>query len=122
MSKGGYNGGSTLVHAGSSWGGRGSVTSQPADKPKRKSPKPKLPRRKGRSANGNGLTIPEQISRATERVQAVESEIVKTKRLLAKLERDLVKALEGVVAAQSLRRRTALGTALHEAQKAKAPK
>ncbi|WP_430445314.1 hypothetical protein [Sphingorhabdus contaminans] len=126
MGKGGYNGGSTVIHAGSGWFGGGSVTSRPADK-KKASPHSLKPKRKKSakvknavaSKKGNGLTIAEKIRKADQKVLSLESEIGKTRRHLAALERDLTRAKSEAEAARNLPRKTALGAALHEAGKLK---
>lgn len=126
MGKGGYNGGSTVIHAGSSWFGRGSVTSQPGEKKKRP-PADTRPKRKKKGAKvdisapkkGSGLTIAEITVKAEQKVRALESDITKTKQRLASLERDLTRARSELDTARNLPRKTALGAALHEAEKAK---
>lgn len=118
-----YNGGSTVIHAGSGWFGKGSVTSQPGEKKKHppRTSKPKKRKAKKGSptprAKGNGLTIPEMIARAEKRVQAIHKEIANTKRRLAALERDLTRAQSQVEVARNTPRKTAAGAALHEAEK-----
>lgn len=120
MGKGGYNGGSTVIHAGSGWFGKGSVTSQPAAK-KKKPPESANPKRKkkaqkgnlGLSSKGNGLTRADIVAKATQRVRTIESEIAKTKQRLATLERDLAQAIVAVKAAQSLPSKTVQGFAHH---------
>lgn len=126
MSKGGYHGGSTVIHAGSGWVGRGSVTSQPADKPKRapapSKPKPKKKAKKGSlgvANKGNGLTIAEIVAKAAQKVRALENEIAKARKRLTVLESDLARAKVDADATRNLPRKSALGAALHEAGKAK---
>ena len=126
MGKGGYIGGSTVIHAGSGWIGRGSVTSQPAEKPKRAPATGKANSKKkarkgslGAPKKGNGLTIAETVAKANQKVHSIESEIGRTKQRLGALERDLTQALKEVEAAQNLPRKTALGVALQEADKSK---
>lgn len=131
MGRGGYNGGSTVIHAGSGWFGKGSVTSQPSEKKKRGSAASTKSRRKKnkskqvasrKPSKGNGLTIPEMIARAEKKVRSISSEIANTKKRLAALERDLEKAKAQVDAARNTPRRTALGNAILAAQKAKGDK
>jgi chromosome segregation ATPase len=128
MGRGGYHGGSTIIGPRSvGWfGGRGSVTSQSNNagrkakvrtskpKKKRKGPKPGNPAAAARQ-KGNGVTIPEQVSRAKKRVRAVEAEVAKTKQQLAKLEQQLAEAKQQLHRAENLPRRSALGQALVEA-------
>lgn len=121
MGKGGYNGGSTVIHAGSGWMGKGSVTSQRLGKKavfgksgtRKKVPKSdtSVPKK------GNGLTIAEIMARARRRVLTLEIEIAQTKKLLAKLERSYTQALVDVDKARRMPRKTAAGAALHQAQK-----
>lgn len=113
MSKGGYNGGSTVIHAGSGWFGRGSVTSQPTDK-KKKPASTTQPKRKkkalkgslGVPSKGNGLTRSDIVAKAAQKARSIESEIAKSKQRLATLERDLALAMIEVKAAQSLPTKT----------------
>lgn len=126
MGKGGYNGGSTVIHAGSGWFGRGSVTSQPADK-KKSAPAPtKLKRNKkaqkgslGVPKKGNGLTRSDIVAKAAQKVRSIESEIAKTKQRLATLERDLAQAMIDVKNAQSLPPKTATRPARYSADEVK---
>lgn len=126
MSKGGYLGGSTVIYVGSRWFGRGNTKSKPAEnkkappvptKPKReKNPQkssPSLPRK------GNGLTISEMVAKAEQNVRRIEGEIARTKQRLAALERDLIRALSESEIARNLPRKSAIGAALHAAEKAK---
>jgi hypothetical protein len=127
MGRGGYNGGSTVIHAGSGWFGRGSVTSQPSEKKKHPSSpaKPHRKRKKAKrnappsSSKGSGLTIPEMVAKAENKVRSISNEIASTKRRLAVLERDLESAKAHAKAVRNTPRRTALGAALLEAEKAK---
>lgn len=131
MGKGGYIGGSTVIHAGSDWFGRGSVTSQPSEKKKSKD-EPKRPagkKRKGKkkgqpfpNPKGNGLTIPEQIKAAERKVERLASEISQTERKLLRLRNQLENVKKEVERARSLPRRTALGNALHKAQQTEVQK
>jgi hypothetical protein len=115
-----------VIHAGLGWFGKGSVTSQPADK-KKKPPAPVKPNRKkkakkgslGVSSKGNGLTRADIVAKAAQKVRTIESEIAKTKQRLAALERDLAQATVDVKAAQSLPAKTALGLAHQSAKRPK---
>lgn len=128
MGKGGYNGGSTVINAGSGWVGRGSVTSQSGGPKKKQSAVNTKSKRKKKgpkvdfsvSKKGNGLTIREMVTKAEQRVLTIESDIVKAKQRLRTLERDLVRARLEVETARNLPRKTALGAALHDAQRANA--
>jgi hypothetical protein len=109
MSKGGYHGGSTVIHAGSGWLGKGSVTSQPGEKkkkqhgPARSKPKKKASKSKvSTPKTGNGLTRAEIVARAARKVRTLESEIAKTQRTLARLQRDHAAALVEVEEAKNL--------------------
>lgn len=100
MSKGGYHGGSTVIHAGSGWLGKGSVTSQPSEKKKKqharaqsKSKKKAIKGKTSKPKTGNGLTRAEIVARASQKVRTLESEIAKTQRTLARLHRDHAAAL-----------------------------
>lgn len=128
MGRGGYNGGSTVIGPRSvGWfGGRGSVTSQPSSRSKKTRSQPaKLKnKRKGPNpansagatpANGNGLTIAEQVGKAKKKVRSVEAEIGRTKQQLMKLERQLADARKQLERAENLPRRSALGQALANA-------
>ena len=127
MGKGGYNGGSTVIHAGSGWFGKGSVTSQPEGKKKPKAAltKPKRKKKSGKKTTsvpkkGNGLTLPEILARARQKVQAIEAEIAKTKKHLAKLERERTKAQADAEKATKLPPKTAMGIAFQNAQQSSA--
>lgn len=128
MGKGGYNGGSTVIHGGSGWFGRGSVTSQPGEKKKKqpipppnskkkKKAKPSAP--KNLAPKGSGLTIAEIVARAEKKVRSVEGELSRAKSRVAALEQDLAKARAEAEKARDLPRKTALGMALHQGEKAK---
>lgn len=121
MAKGGYHGGSSLIGWGAgAFSGRGSVTMQPARKGKSKAnggrpKKPKKPRpsmapMKTGGVNA-GLTIPEQVTRAKKRVDAVMADINKTRTRLKDLARQLVEAERQLEAAQKLPRRSPAGRA-----------
>lgn len=124
MGKGGYNGGSSVIHAGSGWVGRGSVTSQPGERKKKQPIRPPNPKKKGTQypatslppAKGGGLTIPEIIARADRKVKSIEAELARTRKKLSSLERELAMAMEDAAKARNLPRKTALGIALHEAE------
>lgn len=114
MSKGGYHGGSTVIHAGSGWLGKGSVTSQPGEKkktqhgPARSKPKKKASKSKvSTPKTGNGLTRAEIVARAARKVRTLESEIAKTQRALARLQHDHAAALVEVEEAKNLPPKTA---------------
>lgn len=98
MGKGGYYGGSTIVHGGSGWFGNGSVTSQSGSVTsqsgkKKKSAgakKSKRPSKKTHRINkDNGLTRAEKFSKASNKVVSIEKDIAKTKQRLQSLERIL---------------------------------
>ncbi len=118
MGKGGYHGGSSLVGWGArAFSGRGSVTMQPASKGKSKAkagrpkkPKPCMAPIKTGGVNA-GLTIPEQVTRAKKRVDAVMADLIKTRSRLKDLARQLVEAERQLEAAQKLPRRSAAGRA-----------
>jgi hypothetical protein len=123
MGRGGYNGGSTIIGPRSvGWfGGRGSVTSQPStsgkkkvrlSKPKKKRKGPPAKSAGAAPAKGNGLTIPEQVTKAKKQVRSIEAEIGRTKHQLANLERQLAQAKQELHRAENLPRRSALGQAL----------
>ena len=128
MGRGGYNGGSTIIGPRSvGWfGGRGSVTSQPSSNGKKakvrlSKPKEKRNGQKPRSAapsmptKGCGLTIPEQVAKASKRVQAAEADVQKTRQRLVALERQLEEARRQLERAENLPRRSPLGQALAKA-------
>lgn len=128
MGKGGYTGGSTVIHAGTGWFGKGSVTSQPSEKKPKNEPrqhrankaKKKKPKQEYSNPKGNGLTIPEQIRAAERKVGRITSEIAQTERKIAELKRQLVDAKSVLEKTRNLPRRTALGDALLEAKRAEA--
>lgn len=127
MGKGGYIGGSTVIHAGSGWFGKGSITSQPGGKKKRQSVQSKPKRKKKTSKSdtsvpkkGNGLTLAEIKAKAQKKVRAIESEIAKTKRRLAQLERDHAKALVEAEKTNKMPPKTAIGMALQKAHQTSA--
>lgn len=98
---------------------RGSVTMQPASKSKAKAGRPKKSKPfKGPMKTGGvnaGLTIPEQVTRAKQRVDAVMADITKTRTRLRELARQLVEAERQLEAAQKLPRRSAAGRADNKA-------
>ena len=128
MGKGGYTGGSTIIHPGSSWFGKSS--SQTAKKKKTKPVAPPVsskPRKKKSERvepplekRSLGLTRAEIVTKTLKRVHLLEREIATAKRRLSALERDLVRAQADAVAAQQLPPKSALGLALREAH-SKAP-
>lgn len=121
MGKGGYNGGSTVIHAGSGWMGKGSVTTQRPGKKAtfgKSGSQKKVPRNDTSvPKKGSGLTLAEIMAKAQRRVRTLEIEISKTKRLLVTLERSYTQALIDVENVRSMPRKTAAGAALHQAQK-----
>jgi len=68
-----------------------------------------------RSPKCNGLTIPEQVAKASKTVRTIEADIAKTKLRLANLERLLVDARKQLERAENLPRRSAVGQALVKA-------
>lgn len=129
MGKGGYNGGSTVIHGGSNWFGRGSVTSQPAEakktEPKLQSSQKrekKKPKQDYPNTKGNGLTIPEQIKAAERKAGRLASEIAQTERRLKELRSHLASAKDEIERAKNLPRRTVMGVALQKAEKKKPSK
>lgn len=130
MGKGGYTGGSTVIHAGSGWFGRGSVTSQKSDEkkpkqePKRhflKVSKRKKQKQEFPNPKGNGLTIPEQLQAAERKARRLLPEIAQTERRLADLRRQLANAKDDVERIKNLPRRSALGRA-HQPKRQESPK
>lgn len=123
MSKGSYLGGSTLIGPRSTgWFGTGSPTMQPATKKSKSGtskPKSKKPSHQ-QSRKGNGLTIPEQVANARNRVETVRADIVKARKRLADLERQLAEAERQFEATKTLPRRSPIGKATAEAVEAKA--
>lgn len=117
MGKGGYNGGSTVIHAGSGWFGKGSVTSQPGEKKKKKPPAPAKPSRKKKAQKAaapsppsrSGLTRAEIVARAQKRVRRLEAEITKAQRNLEHLRRQHAAALAEAGKAHSLPPKSADG-------------
>ncbi|MCH8615901.1 hypothetical protein LZ016_07285 [Sphingomonas sp. SM33] len=69
-----------------------------------------------RSLKGNGLTIPDQVAKASKTVRTIEADIAKTKLRLVNLERLLVEARKQLERAENSPRRTALGQALADAR------
>lgn len=116
MSKGGYNGGSTVIRGGSDWIGRGSVTSQPGEK-KKKPPMPAKPNRAKKAQKAaappapsrSGLTRAEIVARAQQRVRRLEAEITKAQRNLQNLRRQHAAALAEAEEARSLPPKSAAG-------------
>lgn len=90
---------------------------QPASKGKSKvktgrPKKPKPPKAPMKTGGVNaGLTIPEQVTRAKKRVDAVTADITKTRTRLRELAQQLVEAERQLEAAQKLPRRSAAGRA-----------
>lgn len=137
MGGGSYLGGSTIIGPGSGWfstGRRGKVkqaTDVDAHERKReratigkknaKAVRKAKPKKKEAAAQieprkGNGLTIPERISRAAAMVGRIENEVRQAEKRLQKLRGQLLSAKAQLEAARNLPRRSAIGIALQKAE------
>lgn len=135
MGHGSYLGGSTVIGQRSGWFSKGkqSKLGQPtnvdAQKDKNSTKKSIAKPAKSKKGNGhkvrlaspqsqgNGLTIPERISRAEGKFSKIGAEIKATERLLKKLREQLVSARAEIDAARKLPRRSQIGIALEKAKR-----